>query len=130
MKSKSVNSIEILKWILSGSVTFVIAILGGLCHKGGNYNEVICSVIIIGLVICLGGGTIVSIVMKKRFVDSLDRENLQQELLKQREHAAEIAKEKINTMKKLIKAIDFCSVLVMICVSVIVFCFFAVVFGI
>ncbi len=127
MEKKKVSIYEILKWILSVFIVIAFAVLGSLCHNTGNYSVALCVAAIIVLPITLIVGTVLGLVFKKKLINNLDRENLQNDLLAQRERAAEIAKEKLNTLHKLIKIIDLMSVVVLVMVCVIVFCFFTLV---
>ena len=124
-----IKPIEVLKWIVAFILTVGFAILGSICHAKGLYNSTACGVLLVVLSVGVIAGTIASLIAKKKFLDGLDRENLQNELLAQRERGHEIAEEKLALLKKLIKTIDLCSVAVLIAVCCIDFCFFALVGG-
>ncbi len=124
---KTINFFEVIKWILAALITIGISLLGGLCHNAGCFNSTPFVIIMIMLSLLLIVGTVVNLIMKNRFAKSIDQENLQQELLKQRERVGEIAKKKITQIKRLITAIDVCSVVVLISVCIINFIFFSTV---
>ena len=127
MENKKVDILEIIKWILATVIVVAVGILGGICHELGYYNKTVFIVIMSVLSIGLIAATVVSIIMKNRITSNVDRENFQQELLKQRERVGEIAIEKIAMLKRLIKILDLYSIAVLISVCIIVFCFFAVI---
>lgn len=127
MEKKKINIYEAIKWLLSVVIVIGVAVLGSLCHEAGNYSIALCVTGLIAMPILLITGTVVGLVSKKKMIDGLDRENMQKDLLAQRERAAEIAKEKLNTLHKLIRLIDLMSVVVLVMVCVTVFCFFTLV---
>ena len=120
---------DVFKWILSGAITFGLALIGVKMHLEGFYNKVACIILLVALTVALIIWTVVSLVKKKRFLDNMDREGFQKKLLAERERATEIAIEKVSLLKKLIKFIDVCSIFVLISVSTIIICFFALVGG-
>ncbi len=128
MKNK-VSGIEIIKWVVAILVVVLFAVIGSIFHIKEWYNAAVCgiamSVLSVGLII----GTVVSVVMKKRFTDTIDRENLQKDLLAKREQATEIAKKYIDELGKMIGAMDLCAIAILACVCVITLCFFALIGG-
>ena len=128
MKNK-ISLTEIIKWILSVVIVVAVAVVGAIFHAKGWYHELVFSIIMIALSVGLIVGTVVSNVMKKKFIDTIDRENLQDNLLKKRAQAAEIAHNLIYELRKMIRTMDFCCVIVLALVCIINFCFFAVVGG-
>ena len=124
MGNKKINWFDIFKWVLSFFITVGLAVLGAFCHKNEGYSKVACIVAVIVLPIALICWIIANFVLKKRFENSIDRKNLQNELVAQRDRAEEIAKEKISTLKRLIKAIDICSVAVLLGSCLFGFCLF------
>ena len=129
MKNK-LNFIEVIKWIIAFLIVAIFAVLGSIFHVKGWYHNTVFSIIMITLSVGLIIGTIISGVMKKKFIDTIDRENLQNELLAKRAQATEIAQNLIDELKKMIHTMDFCATLLLICVCIINFCFFAVVGGV
>ena len=127
MEKKKINIYEAIKWLLSVVIVIGVAVLGSLCHGAGNYSVALCVTGLIAMPILLITGTVVGLVSKKKMIDGLDRENMQKDLLAQRERAAEIAKEKLNALHKLIRLIDLMSVVVLVMVCVTAFCFFTLV---
>lgn len=125
MNNKKIGPVGVIKLILTVVITIGIAVLGGICNDAGYYNEILCVVIMILLSLGLVASAIVSSVMKKRFADKIDRVSFQDQLLSQREKAGEIAAEKLALLKKMIKTIDICSVLILLSVCVLEFCFFS-----
>lgn len=126
--NKKASVFEIIKLVLSIAVVVGVALLGVLCHNSGSYSVVLCVLGAILLSALLIVGTILSLVQKKKHIKDLEaeKEELQPKLLAQRERAAEIAKEKINTMKRLIRTIDLLSVGILLSVCLIIFCIFTV----
>ena len=127
MEKKKINLFEVFKWILSVIIVIALAVVGSLCHNSGNYSTVFCVASIIILSIALIILVVINFIFKKKIIDGIDRENLQKNLLEQRERSSEIAKEKIKLLKKLIRIIDFSSVFVLVSVCVIVFSFFSLI---
>lgn len=125
MNNKKIGPVGVIKLILTVVITIGIAVLGGICNDAGYYNETLCVVIMIILSLGLVASAIISSVMKKRFADKIDRVSFQDQLLSQREKAGEIAAEKLALLKKMIKTIDICSVLILLSVCVLEFCFFS-----
>lgn len=125
MNNKKIGPVGVIKLILTVIITIGIAVLGGICNDAGYYNEILCVVIMILLSLGLVASAIISSVMKKRFADKIDRVSFQDQLLRQREKAGEIAAEKLALLKKMIKTIDICSVLILLSVCVLEFCFFS-----
>lgn len=125
MNNKKIGPVGVIKLILTVVITIGIAVLGGICNDAGYYNEILCVVIMILLSLGLVVSAIVSSVMKKRFADKIDRVSFQDQLLSQREKAGAIAAEKLALLKKMIKTIDICSVLILLSVCVLEFCFFS-----
>lgn len=124
---KKIRLIEAFKWILAVVIVVGFAVLGSICNINGLCNPIACGIIMGVLSVGLIVGTVTSAVLKKRFTDNLDRENLQKNLLEQREMAHEIAEKKLAVLKKMIVIVDLCSVGVLVYCCVIDFCFFAVV---
>ncbi len=124
---RKINFIGVLKWILAAILVVGFAALGAICKVKGLCSPIACGILLGVLSVGLIAGTIVSLVMNKRFIDGLDRENLQKNLLAQRERAQEIAEEKLALLKKLIKSVDLCSMIVLVSVCLIDFCFFALI---
>ena len=120
-----IRPLEVFKWILAFVIVIAFATLGSLYNADKYTNIPVCAAILVILVLGLVGWTIIGAVMKRRFLEGLDRENLQSNLLAQRERADEIAAEKLAKLKRLIKATDLCSVAILFSVCVITFCFFA-----
>ena len=129
MKEHKFNIFELLKWLLALVLSIGVGILGGICHGEGYFNEDLLSVVMLVLVGVLSIGTLVGWIMKKRFIDTIDRENLQNNLLEQRARANEIAGEKLRLLKRLIRTIDLISVGVLVSVCIIIFNFFVIVGG-
>lgn len=125
MKNK-ISFTEIIKWILAVIIVVAVACVGVVFHVNGWYHELTFYIIMIVLTVGLIVGTIVSFVMNKKFLGSVDRENLQNELLKKREQATEISQNLIYVLKKIIRTIDFCRVVVLVSVCIINFCLFSV----
>ena len=100
MKNK-ISLTEIIKWILSVVIVVAVAVVGAIFHTKGWYHELVFSIIMIALSVGLIVGTVVSNVMKKKFIDTIDRENLQDNLLKKRAQAAEIAHNLIDKLRKM-----------------------------
>ena len=94
MGNKKINWFDIFKWVLSFFITVGLAVLGAFCHKNEGYSKVACIVAVIVLPIALICWIIANFVLKKKFENSIDRKNLQNELVAQRDRAEEIAKEK------------------------------------
>lgn len=128
MKNK-ISFIEVIKWILTLLLTIGFAILGSVCHGNELCNPVVCGVILGVLSVGLIAGSLANLILKKRFVDKLDRENLQKELLAKREKAHEIAEKQLIVLEKMIRNIDMCAVIVLICTCAVDFCFFVIVGG-
>ncbi len=122
-----IKPIEVLKWLLAAVLAIGFAILGSVCNAEGLANPIACGVALGVFSLGLITGTVISLVKKKKFVDGVDRENLQSQLLAERERGSEIAEEKLRLLKKLIRTIDFCSVVILFGVCIIDFCFFALV---
>lgn len=125
MNNKKIGPVGVIKLILTVVITIGIAVLGGICNDAGYYNEILYVVVMILLSLGLVASAIISSVMKKRFADKIDRVSFQDQLLSQREKAGEIAAEKLALLKKMIKTIDICSVLILLSVCVLEFCFFS-----
>lgn len=129
MENKKISFIEIIKLICAVAITVAIAVAGSIFHVNGRYNELTLSIIMITLSVGLIVGTVISAVMKKRFLNTIDRDTLQNELQKKKEQAEKIAQNLIDLIKRIIRTMDFCSAIVLISVCIINFCFFAVVGG-
>lgn len=125
MNNKKIGPVGVIKLILTVVITIGIAVLGGICNDAGYYNEILYVLVMILLSLGLVASAIISSVMKKRFADKIDRVSFQDQLLSQREKAGEIAAEKLALLKKMIKTIDICSVLILLSVCVLEFCFFS-----
>ncbi len=126
MKNK-VSFFEIIKWIVAIFIVAFFSIVGSIFHVKGWYHNTVFSIVMIVLSVGWIVEMFVSCVMKRKFIDTLDRKNLQDELLAKRSHAAEIAQKLIDELKGMIHTMDFCAVVLLVSVCIIDFCFFAVV---
>lgn len=126
MEKKGRIIYEIIKWILAFLSVLTSAVLGAIYNNSGIDNKTILIVLLIALPLILIIGTVASLVAKNRFVKKIDRENLQRDLLAQRDRGESIANEKIALLKKLIKTIDGLSILFLILVCISEFCFIAI----
>lgn len=126
MEKKGRIIYEIIKWILSVLAIVLSAVLGAIYDGIGIKNKTILIAMLIAFPIILISGTIASLIAKKRFIKNIDRENLQMNLLAERERGEEIAREKIALLKRLIRTIDALSIIFLILVCISEFCFIAI----
>ena len=126
MEKKGRIIYEIIKWILAFLSVLTSAVLGAIYNNSEIENKTILIVLLIALPVILTAGTLTSLVARNRFVKKIDRENLQMNLLAERERGEEIAREKIALLKRLIRTIDALSIIFLIFVCISEFCFIAI----